>query len=235
LTAEAKVPLLISIAAGGAQIPRISPYVARVSYTLWQQGYPIGKWAAEQGWKKGYTAVSDFIPGNDSEGSFTKGFTEGGGTIIGSVRMPPQNPDFVPFMQRIRDAKPDVAFLWIPGAQATAIFDLVNATKGKFTADEAMEFFKKSKNPDNPRGPVAIDPATRDVPTALRQAASGRYRTVDAREPLVGCWGTALTLVAAPTVGGPTLGGRILFCGNDDEDGYRLESSRLILGRTLRA
>jgi len=61
LTAEAKVPLLISIAAGGSAIPRISPYVARVSFTLWQQGYPIGKWAAEQGWKTGYTAVSDFI------------------------------------------------------------------------------------------------------------------------------------------------------------------------------
>ena len=43
------VPLLISIAAGGSAIPRISPYVARVSFTLWQQGYPIGKWAAEQG------------------------------------------------------------------------------------------------------------------------------------------------------------------------------------------
>jgi branched-chain amino acid transport system substrate-binding protein len=245
LTAEAKVPLLISIAAGGAQIPRISPYIARVSFTLWQQGYPIGKWAAEQGWKKGYTAVSDFIPGHDSEASFTKGFTEGGGTIIGSVRMPPQNPDFVPFMQRVRDAKPDVAFVWTPGDQGlmkavrdlglreagiqltsvqdllpdeqlpnmgetplgiitsgtysvagdrptdkafvaawhkeygensypdvvsvnawdgmTAIFDLLKATKGKFTADEAMEFFKKWKNPDSPRGPVEIDPATRDV------------------------------------------------------------------------
>src|SRR5438874_918230 len=247
LTAEAKVPLLISIAAAGVQIPRISPYVARVTFTLWQQGYPIGKWAAEQGWKKGYTAVSDFIPGHDSEMSFTKGFTDAGGQIVGAVRMPPTNPDFVPFVQRIRDAKPDVAFLWIPSIQATAlmkavkdlelreagihitsaqdllpdeqmpaigdsaldlitagtysiagkrpaneaflatwrraygenvipdflsvdawdgmvaIFDLVKATKGKFTAEEAMEFFKKWKNPDSPRGPVEIDPNTRDV------------------------------------------------------------------------
>jgi branched-chain amino acid transport system substrate-binding protein len=52
LTAEAKVPLLISIAAAGVAIPRMSPYVARVTVTLWQLGYPIGKWAAEQGWKK---------------------------------------------------------------------------------------------------------------------------------------------------------------------------------------
>src|SRR5438309_5236513 len=125
LTAEAKVPLLISIAAAGVQIPRISPYVARVTFTLWQQGYPIGKWAAEQGWKKGYTAVSDFIPGHDSEMSFTKGFTDAGGQIVGAVRMPPTNPDFVPFVQRIRDAKPDVAFLWIPSIQATALMKAV--------------------------------------------------------------------------------------------------------------
>src|SRR5712671_5997064 len=122
LTAEAKLPLLISIAAGGSAIPRISPYVARVSFTLWQQGYPIGKWAAEQGWKKGYTAVSDFIPGHDSEASFTKGFTDGGGQIVGAVRMPQANPDFVPFVQRIGDAKPDVAFLWVPAqGQSTAM------------------------------------------------------------------------------------------------------------------
>src|SRR5437588_3203490 len=248
LTAEAKVPLLISIAAAGVQIPRISPYVARVTFTLWQQGYPIGKWAAEQGWKTAYTAVSDFIPGHDSEMSFAKGFTDGGGKIIGAVRMPPQNPDFVPFVQRIKDAKPDVAFFFVPAdPQATAlikairdlgvreaginisapqdllpdealpnmgdtplgiitsgtystagkrpanqafvaawhkaygessypdflsvdgwdgmaaIFDLIKATKGQFTADEAMEFFKKWKNPDSPRGPISIDPETRDI------------------------------------------------------------------------
>src|ERR1700757_4681662 len=122
LTAEAKVPLLISIAAGGSAIPRLSPYVARVTFTLWQQGYPIGKWAAEQGWKKAYTAVSDFIPGHDSEEAFTKGFTDGGGQIVGSVRMPPQNPDFVPFVQRIKDAKPVVAFFFVPAdPQATAL------------------------------------------------------------------------------------------------------------------
>src|ERR1700740_599750 len=64
LTAEAKIPLVITNAAGVA-IPRISPYVARVSFTLWQQAYPLGKWAAQKGWKKAYTAGSDFIPGRD--------------------------------------------------------------------------------------------------------------------------------------------------------------------------
>ena len=45
----------------------------------------------------------------------------------------------------------------------TAIYDLVKATKGKFTADEAMTFFNGWKNPDSPRGPIMIDPDTRDI------------------------------------------------------------------------
>jgi len=248
LTAEAKVPLVISYAAAGVSIPRMSPYVARVTFTLWQESYPMGKWAAEQGWKTAYTAVTDFIAGHDAEEAFTKTFTDAGGKIVGADRFPLANPDFTPFVHRIKDAKPDVAFIFVPaGTQATAmmraisdlglrgagieiaapqdllpdeelpnmgdmplglitsgtysvagkrpaneaflaawkraygdkaipdffsvdgwdgmamIFDLVKATKGKFTADEAMTFFSHWKNPDSPRGPIAIDPATRDI------------------------------------------------------------------------
>src|SRR5262249_11223292 len=55
-------------------------------------------------------------------------------------------------------------FLAVDGYDAmAAIFDLVKATKGKFTADEAMAFFKTWKPADSPRGPIAIDPETRDI------------------------------------------------------------------------
>jgi branched-chain amino acid transport system substrate-binding protein len=121
LTAEAKVPFVLMNAAGVA-IPRLSPYITRTSFTLWQQALPLGKWVAGQGWKKGYTAVSDFIPGHDAEGGFQKGFTDAGGQMVGSVRIPLANPDFVPFLQRAMDAKPDVLFIFIPaGRQAGAI------------------------------------------------------------------------------------------------------------------
>src|SRR5438874_11925268 len=43
LTAEAKVPLVISYAGAGVAIPRLSPYIVRVTFTLWQQSYPMGK------------------------------------------------------------------------------------------------------------------------------------------------------------------------------------------------
>jgi branched-chain amino acid transport system substrate-binding protein len=247
LTAEAKVPLVIMNAAGSA-IPRISPYVVRVSFTIWQQAYPMGKWAAQQGWKKGYSAVSDYIPGHDGEAGFAKGFTDGGGEMLGSLQFPPANPDFAPFVQRIKDAKPDVVFVFVPGGkQATgfmkawtdlglgaagiklvgtqdivtddelpnmgeaplgivtagiysvagkrppnqaflaawtqeygdgvipnyvavggwdgmaAIFDVITQTGGTFDGDQAMAILKTWKNPDSPRGPIEIDPATRDI------------------------------------------------------------------------
>src|ERR1700693_4533435 len=99
LTAEAKIPLVLTNAAG-VSIPRISPYVVRVSFTQWQTALPLGKWAAEQGWKKAFTAVSDFIPGHDAENAFNKGYTEAGGQIIGSVRFPTNNSAFAPFVQQ---------------------------------------------------------------------------------------------------------------------------------------
>src|SRR6201987_1256805 len=129
LTAEAKVPLVITNA-GGVAIPRLSPYIARVSFTQWQTSYPLGKWAAKQGWKKAYTAVSDFIPGHDAEAAFTKAFTDAGGQMVGAVRFPPSNPDFIPFVQRVKDASPDVLFIFIPaGGQATAIMKAIKDLK----------------------------------------------------------------------------------------------------------
>jgi len=247
LTAQAKVPLVITNAAGVA-IPRISPYVVRVSFTLWQQAYPLGQWAAKQNWKTAFTAVSDFIPGHDAEGAFTKGWTDASLKILGSVRFPTSNPDFTPIVQRIKDTKPDVAFIWVPAQeQATsvlkavrdfglkqaginvistqdllpdeqlpligdvaiglvtsgiystaadrpankaflaawdreyadkaipdflsvdgwdgmsAIFDLIKETKGKFTGDDAIKFLSHWKTDNSPRGPISVDPATRDI------------------------------------------------------------------------
>jgi len=47
----------------------------------------------------------------------SQGFTDTGGKIVGSVRFPPANPDFAPFVQRIKDAKPEVVFISCPPAR----------------------------------------------------------------------------------------------------------------------
>jgi branched-chain amino acid transport system substrate-binding protein len=121
LLTEAKVPLVI-MNAGTSMITTKSPYIARVSFTLWQSSYPLGAWAAKNGLKSAYILVSDYGPGLDAETAFTKGFTEGGGTIAGSVRMPVTAPDFVPFLQRAKDAKPDAVFCFVPAAKEATAF-----------------------------------------------------------------------------------------------------------------
>jgi branched-chain amino acid transport system substrate-binding protein len=192
--------------------------------------------------------VSDFAPGHEAEEAFTKGFKENGGVIAGSVRMPLANPDFIPFLQRVKDAKPDALFVFIPaGKQATAvmkafgdlglgkagikligpgdittdeelqnmgdvplgvitahhysaaaerpankafvaaykkefgeklnpgfmavgawdamdaIFHVIREQKGKVDPDRTMDLLKRYQSANSPRGPIAIDPDTRDV------------------------------------------------------------------------
>ena len=120
VSAEAKKPMVIMNAATSI-ITTKSPYVVRVSHTLPQDTAPIATWAAKNGIKKVYTVVADFGPGHDAETQFKKTFTEAGGQIVGEVRVPVKNPDFAPYLQKIKDTKPDAVFLFIPpGAESIA-------------------------------------------------------------------------------------------------------------------
>ena len=81
LTAEAKVPLVLMVASG-TSITRMSPYIARVSFTLWQSAYPLGQWAAKH-FKRVDPVGSDFAPCHEAEQAFLKGYMPGGGAAIG--------------------------------------------------------------------------------------------------------------------------------------------------------
>jgi branched-chain amino acid transport system substrate-binding protein len=246
LTAEAKVPFVIANAAG-VSIPRASPYIARVSFTLWQSCYPLGQWAAKR-FKRVYTVVSDFAPGHEAEEAFTRAFKEGGGEIVGSARVPMTATDFIPYMQRVRDTRPEAIFAFNPaGKQATAqmkayadlglngagikyigpgdittdeelqnmgdaalgvltvhhysaaadrpankalvaaykkeygeklnpgfmvvgawdamelIFHTIREQKGQIDPERTMQLIRGYRNPNSARGPIQIDPETRDI------------------------------------------------------------------------
>jgi len=246
IATEAKVPFVI-MNAGTSVITTRSPYIARVSFTLWQSSYPLGQWAAKK-YKTAYTLVSDFGPGHDAETAFMQAFKEGGGNIVASVRVPLQNPDWAAYLQRVKDAKPDTLFVFIPaGKTATAvmknfselglgqagikligpgdittdeelpnmgdvalgvttmfhysaagdrpankafvaawkkeyganetpnflsaaswdgtamIFEAIRQQKGKIDPDKTMAIFKSWKFANSPRGPISIDPETRDI------------------------------------------------------------------------
>ena len=243
---EAKVPMVVMNAASSVVTTR-SPYIVRFSMTLPQVSAPMGTWAAKNGIKKVYTLVSDYAPGIDAELAFKKAFEAGGGQVVDSVRVPLRNPEFSPYVQRIKDAKPDAVFVFVPSGEQSiafmkafeerglakagikviatgdltddeilntigdavvgvitshhysaahdspenrqflaaydqvkghlpranffavggydgmaAIAEVVKKLGGKVDGDKAMEAFKGLRLA-SPRGPIAIDPATRDI------------------------------------------------------------------------
>jgi branched-chain amino acid transport system substrate-binding protein len=116
LATQAKIPEVV-MAAGTSIITEKSPYIVRTSFTLAQSSTIIADWAAKNGIKKVATLTSDYAPGNDALNFFKEHFTGGGGEIVEEVKVPLQNPDFAPFLQRMKDAKPDAMFVFVPAGQ----------------------------------------------------------------------------------------------------------------------
>ncbi|HLX17863.1 MAG TPA: ABC transporter substrate-binding protein [Bradyrhizobium sp.] len=116
LATQAKVPEIV-MAAGTSIITERSPYIVRTSFTLGQSSTIIADWAVKNGIKKVATLTSDYAPGNDALNFFKQNFTAGGGEIVEEVKVPLANPDFAPFLQRMKDAKPDAMFVFVPAGQ----------------------------------------------------------------------------------------------------------------------
>ena len=246
IATQAKKPMVIFNAATSI-ITTKSPYIARTSMTLPQISAPMGTWAAKNGIKKVITLVADYGPGSDAEAAFKKSFAAGGGQVVDSIRTPLQNPEFGPFIQRVKDAKPDAVFIFVPAGEQSiavmkaynerglaaagikaiatgdvtddhvlnamgdaaigmittfhysaahdspenkaflkavsevapnsgrpnfmavgafdgmaAIYEVISKTGGNIDGDKAMEVLKNFKT-TSPRGPISIDPETRDV------------------------------------------------------------------------
>jgi branched-chain amino acid transport system substrate-binding protein len=116
---QAKVATVVMISGASVTVEK-SPYMTRTSFTLGQTSSVMGDWAAKNATKKVVTLVSDWAPGAEAEAAFKQTFTAAGGQILDSLRVPLANPDFSPFLQRIRDITPtpDAAFVFFPGQQA---------------------------------------------------------------------------------------------------------------------
>src|SRR3954452_12792539 len=116
LATQGKIPEVV-MAAGTSIITERSPYIVRTSFTLAQSSTIIGDWAVKNGIKKVATLTSDYAPGNDALNFFKEHFIAGGGEIVEEVKVPLANPDFAPFLQRMKDSKPDAMFVFVPAGQ----------------------------------------------------------------------------------------------------------------------
>src|SRR4051794_887932 len=116
LATQAKIPEIVMLA-GAPIVTERSPHIVRTSFTLAQSAGIIGDWAVKNGIKRVATLTTDYAPGHDALQFFKARFVAAGGEIVEEVKVPLMNPDFAPFLQRIRDARPDAMFVFVPGGQ----------------------------------------------------------------------------------------------------------------------
>ena len=120
IATQSKTPLVV-MAAATSSITQASPYVVRTSFALPQASVAIADWAPKNGIKKVVTLVSDYGPGIDAEKFFKERLQFNGGQVPESLRVPMRNPDFAPFLQKVRDAKPDAVFVFVPSGAGSAV------------------------------------------------------------------------------------------------------------------
>jgi len=120
IATQSKTPEVVMAAATSA-ITEASPYIVRTSFTLPQVSVALADWAAKNGIKKVVTLVSDYGPGIDAEKYFRERLLLSGGQVPESLRVPLRNPDFAPFLQKVRDIKPDALFVFVPSGAGAAV------------------------------------------------------------------------------------------------------------------
>ena len=120
IATQSKTPMVV-MAAATSSITQASPYIVRSSFTLPQVSVALADWAPKNGIKKVVTLVSDYGPGIDAEKFFKDRLTFNGGQVTDALRVPLRNPDFAPFLQKVRDNKPDALFVFVPSGAGAAV------------------------------------------------------------------------------------------------------------------
>jgi len=118
LSTQGKTANVVMVSGTSGVINPNNPYMVRTSFTLGQQSGIIAEWAAKNGSKKVVIVQSDWAPGAEATAVFTDAFTKAGGQVAETIKVPLQNPDFAPFLQRARDLNPDTLFVFVPAGQA---------------------------------------------------------------------------------------------------------------------
>ncbi len=120
LATQSKTPMVV-MAAATSSITQASPFIVRTSFTLPQAAVAMADWVPNNGIKKVVTLVSDYGPGIDAEKFFKDRLLFNGGEVLDTLRVPMRNPDFAPFLQKVRDLKPDAVFVFVPSGAGAAL------------------------------------------------------------------------------------------------------------------
>lgn len=120
IATQSKTPMVV-MAAATSVVTEVSPFIVRTSFTVPQVVTVLADWASKNGIKRVVSLVTDYAPGIDSEKYFNQRFMANGGQVIEVLRVPLRSPDFAPFLQRVKDAKPDALFTFVPAGVGSVL------------------------------------------------------------------------------------------------------------------
>ena len=120
IATQSKTPMVV-MAAATSIVTTTSPFIVRTSMTLPQVTLGVAEWAPKNGIKKVVSLVTDYGPGIDAEKTFRERFLLNGGQMLAELRVPLRNPDYAPFLQKVRDLKPDALFVFVPAGAGSAL------------------------------------------------------------------------------------------------------------------
>lgn len=121
IATAAKIPMLVSVASS-RKITAASPFIVRTNLALAQAAEPMARWCFEKGYRTAATLVLNYAPGHEAEEAFAGVFEMLGGHTPTRLQVAAQTPDFASALLRVKEAHPDVLFVFVASSQSGVFF-----------------------------------------------------------------------------------------------------------------
>ena len=105
-------------AANALSLAKKSDYVYRTSYSNYQLGTPGAAYIAENVGKTAVAIAPDYPAGQEVIPAFRAAYEEAGGRVVQELFPPLGNTDYATYLTQIQEAKPEVLWAFLAGADA---------------------------------------------------------------------------------------------------------------------
>jgi branched-chain amino acid transport system substrate-binding protein len=114
-----KIPTVVANAGANAITrDRRSAYIFRTSWTNYQFGSNLSKWAAQHFPSDMVIVAANFAGGQEQAAAFKDGYEAAGGKVNGDIIFTPfpTAPDYQPYLSRVQQRNPKCVYFFSPGA-----------------------------------------------------------------------------------------------------------------------
>ena len=116
---EKKVPLLVSVSSADGLTQELrAPNIFRTNSSGSQTSHPMGKWLADQGYKRVIMVAPGYSMGFEQTGGIARTFTESGGKVVQTLYPPLGTSDYAPFLSKLNVKQADAVIAVFAGSEA---------------------------------------------------------------------------------------------------------------------